>query len=191
MTLEESREVIPMMEDMINQIEEQQAAPTFLLYLARFSVALATRRLIPAIFDSAPAAKWETIRQKNSEIRILQEQLRESLNLCEKLNNENRAGNVQALQNDLKQTRELLQSEKEKLQNANLMIKDYQGRLYRVEKEKEFAITHQKKRIKSFWAVSERIAANTVVTIACHHNTTIIASNRTAFALYFFSSPFL
>lgn len=31
------------------------------------------------------------------------------------------------------------------MQNANLMIKDYQGRLYRAEKEKEFAITHQKK----------------------------------------------
>ena len=66
----------------------------------------------------------ETIRQKDSEIRILQEQLRESLNLCEKLNSENRAGNVQALQSGLKQTRELLQSEKEKLQNANLTIKD-------------------------------------------------------------------
>lgn len=87
----------------------------------------------------------ETIRQKDSEIRILQEQLRESLNLCEKLNSENRAGNVQALQSGLKQTRELLQSEKEKLQNANLTIKDYQDKLYRAEKEKEFAITHQKK----------------------------------------------
>ena len=87
----------------------------------------------------------ETIRQKDSEIRMLQEQLRESLNLCEKLNSEDRAGNVQALQNGLKQTRELLQSEKEKLQNANLAIKDYQDKLYRAEKEKEFAITHQKK----------------------------------------------
>jgi len=40
--------------------------------------------------------------------------LNESLNLCEKLNSENKAENVQAVKNELKQTRELLQSEKEK-----------------------------------------------------------------------------
>ena len=95
--------------------------------------------------EQEAAQKDTIIWQKESEIQALQQQLNESLNLCEKLNNENKAENVQALKSDLKQTKELLQSEKEKLQNANLMIKDYQGRLYRAEKEKEFAITHQKK----------------------------------------------
>lgn len=47
------------------------------------------------------------------------------------------------------------------------------------------------KTIKSPFAASEQIAANTVATIAYHHNTTSIASNPTAFALYFFSSPSL
>ena len=78
----------------------------------------------------------ETIRQKDSEIRILQVQLRESLNLCEKLNNENRAGNVQALQNDLKQTRELLQSEKEKKKRADSTIEECQDKLRQAEEEK-------------------------------------------------------
>ena len=67
----------------------------------------------------------------------MQVQLRESLNLCEKLNNENRAGNVQALQNDLKQTRELLQSEKEKKKRADSTIE--------AEEEKQYALMHQKK----------------------------------------------
>lgn len=87
----------------------------------------------------------ETIRQKDSEIRILQVQLRESLNLCEKLNNENRAGNVQALQNDLKQTRELLQSEKEKKKRADSTIEECQDKLRQAEEEKQYALMHQKK----------------------------------------------
>ena len=65
--------------------------------------------------------KDSIIRQKDSEIRTLQEQLNESLNLCEKLNSENKAENVQALKNELKQTKELLQSEKEK---KKLMLAD-------------------------------------------------------------------
>ena len=57
------------------------------------------------------AQKDTILQKKDSEIRTLQEQLNESLNLCEKLNSENKAENVQALKNELKQTRELLQSE--------------------------------------------------------------------------------
>ena len=68
--------------------------------------------------EQEAAQKDTIIRQKDSEIQALQQQLNESLNLCEKLNSENRAENVQALKNELKQTKELLQSEKEKRKRA-------------------------------------------------------------------------
>ena len=68
--------------------------------------------------------KDSIIRQKDSEIRTLQGQLNESLNLCEKLNSENKAENVQVLKNELKQTKELLQNEKEKKKRADSTIED-------------------------------------------------------------------
>lgn len=83
--------------------------------------------------------------QKDSEIRTLQGQLNESLNLCEKLNSENKAENVQALKNELKQTKELLQSEKEKKKRADSTIEECQDKLRQAEREKEYAFTHQKK----------------------------------------------
>lgn len=91
------------------------------------------------------AQKDTIIRQKDSEIQTLQEQLNESLNLFEKLNSENKAENVQVLQSDLKQTRELLQREKEKRKRADSTIEECQDRLRQAEKEKEYALTHQKK----------------------------------------------
>ena len=72
-------------------------------------------------------------------------QLNESLNLCEKLNSENRAENVQALKSELKQTKELLQSEKEKKKRADNTIEECQDKLRQAEREKEYALTHQKK----------------------------------------------
>ena len=89
--------------------------------------------------------KDSIIQQKDSEIRTLQGQLNESLNLCEKLNSENKAKNVQALKNELKQTRELLQREKEKKKRAGSTIEEYQDKLRHAEREKEYALTHQKK----------------------------------------------
>ena len=89
--------------------------------------------------------KDSIIRQKDSEIRTLQGQLNESLNLCEKLNSENKAENVQALKNELKQTRELLQSEKEKKKRADSTIEECQDKLRQAELEKEYVLTHQKK----------------------------------------------
>lgn len=89
--------------------------------------------------------KDSIIRQKDSEIRTLQEQLNESLNLCEKLNSENKAENVQVLKNELKQTKELLQSEKEKKKRADSTIEECQDKLRQAEREKEYALTHQKK----------------------------------------------
>lgn len=89
--------------------------------------------------------KDSIIQQKNSEIQVLKGQLNESLNLCEKLNRENKAENVQALKNELKQTKELLQSEKEKKKRADSTIEECQDKLRQVEQEKEYALTHQKK----------------------------------------------
>ena len=85
------------------------------------------------------------LQKKDNEIQILQGQLNESLNLCEKLNSENKAENVQALKNELKQTKELLQSEKEKKKRADSTIEEYQDKLQQAEQEKEYALTHQKK----------------------------------------------
>lgn len=91
------------------------------------------------------AQKATILQKKDSEIQILQGQLNESLNLCEKLNSENKAENVQALKNELKQTRELLQSEKEKKKRADSTIEECQDKLRQAEREKEYALTHQKK----------------------------------------------
>lgn len=89
--------------------------------------------------------KDSIIQQKDSEIRTLQGHLNESLNLCEKLNSENRAENIQALKSELKQTKELLQSEKEKKKRADSTIEECQDKLRQAEREKEYALTHQKK----------------------------------------------
>ena len=89
--------------------------------------------------------KDSIIRQKDSEIRTLQGQLNESLNLCEKLNSENKAENVQVLKNEFKQTKELLQNEKGKKKRADSIIEECQDKLRQAEQEKEYALTHQKK----------------------------------------------
>ena len=91
------------------------------------------------------AQKDTILQKKDSEIQILQGQLNESLSLCEKLNSENKAENVQALKNELKQTRELLQSEKEKKKRADSTIEECQDKLRQAEREKKYALTHQKK----------------------------------------------
>lgn len=95
--------------------------------------------------EQEAAQKDTIIRQKDSEIQTLQEQLNESLNLCERLNSENRAENVQALKNELKQTKELLQSEKEKKKRADSRVEECQDKLRQAEREREYALTDQKK----------------------------------------------
>ena len=66
----------------------------------------------------------EELDQKDQTIRELKMQLDESLTLNERLNSENRAGNIQALKNDLRKTKELLQSEKKKTHTAQAMIEE-------------------------------------------------------------------
>ena len=87
----------------------------------------------------------EELDQKDRTIRELKMQLDESLTLNERLNRENRAGNIQALKNDLRKTKELLQSEKEKTHAAEIMTEECQDKLRQAEQERDYALSHQKK----------------------------------------------
>ena len=87
----------------------------------------------------------EELDQKDRTIEKLKMQLDESLTLNERLNSENRAGNIQALKNDLRKTKELLQSEKEKTLTAKDMIKECRDKLRQTEQERDYALSHQKK----------------------------------------------
>lgn len=49
------------------------------------------------------------------------------------------------LKNELKQTKELLQSEKEKMKRGDNTVEKYQDKLQQAEQKKEYVLTHQKK----------------------------------------------
>ena len=87
----------------------------------------------------------EELDQKDRTIEKLKMQIDESLTLNEKLNSENKAGNIQALKNDLRKTKELLQSEKEKTNDAKIMTEECQDKLRQAEQERDYALSHQKK----------------------------------------------
>ena len=87
----------------------------------------------------------DELEQKDRTIRELKMQLDESLTLNEMLNSENRAENIQALKNDLRKTKELLQSEKEKTHAAEIMTEECQDKLRQAEQERDYALYHQKK----------------------------------------------
>ena len=87
----------------------------------------------------------EELDQKDRTIRKLKVQLDELLTLNERLNSENRAGNIQALKNDLRKTKELLQSEKKKTHTAKAMIEECRDKQRQAEQERDYALSHQKK----------------------------------------------
>ena len=87
----------------------------------------------------------EELDQKDRTIEKLKMQIDESLTLNEKLNSENKAGNIQALKNDLRKTKELLQSEKEKTLTAKDMIEECRDKLRQAEQERDYALSYQKK----------------------------------------------
>ena len=87
----------------------------------------------------------EELDQKDRTIRELKVQLDESLTLNEKLNSENKTENIQALKNDLRKTKELLQSEKEKTHTVQAMIEECRDKQRQAEQEREYALSHQKK----------------------------------------------
>ena len=63
----------------------------------------------------------------------------------EKLNSENKTENIQALKNDLRKTKELLQSEKEKTHTVQAMIEECRDKQRQAEQERDYALSHQKK----------------------------------------------
>ena len=83
--------------------------------------------------------------QKDRTIRELKAQLDESLTLNEKLNSENKTENIQALKNDLRKAKELLQSEKEKTHTVQAMIEECRDKQRQAEQERDYALSHQKK----------------------------------------------
>ena len=87
----------------------------------------------------------EELDQKDRTIEKMKVQLDESLTLNERLNSENRVGNIQALKNDLRKTKELLQIEKEKKHAAEIMTEECQDKLRQAEQERDYALSHQKK----------------------------------------------
>ena len=113
MTLEESREIIPLMESMIGQIEEQQ---------------------------NLMAEMILEMQNRDTQLSLMQKQNQK----LQKLNKENRAGNIQALKNDLKLADRALRIEKEKLRSANVMIEECQDKICYLTQERDYARTHQK-----------------------------------------------
>ena len=87
----------------------------------------------------------EELEQKDQLIVELKTQLDESLTLNEKLNSENKTENIQALKNDLRKTKELLQSEKEKTHTVQAMIEECRDKQRQAEQERDYALSHQKK----------------------------------------------
>ena len=87
----------------------------------------------------------DELEQKDRTIRELKVQLDESLTLNEKLNSENKTENIQALKNDLRKTKELLQSEKEKTHTVQAMIEECRDKQRQAEQERDYALSHQKK----------------------------------------------
>ena len=87
----------------------------------------------------------EELDQKDLTIEKLKMQIDESLTLNEKLNSENKTENIQALKNDLRKTKELLQSEKEKTHTVQAMIEECRDKQRQAEQERDYALSHQKK----------------------------------------------
>ena len=87
----------------------------------------------------------EELDQKDRTIEKLKMQIDESLTLNEKLNSENKTENIQALKNDLRKTKELLQSEKEKTHTVQAMIEECRDKQRQAEQERDYALSHQKK----------------------------------------------
>ena len=82
--------------------------------------------------------------QKDQTILELNSQLSESLTLNEKLNSENRAENIEALQIRLKQTEERLTSETDSRKRADAEVVAWKFKYEKAEQAKRYAQTHQK-----------------------------------------------
>ena len=82
--------------------------------------------------------------QKDQTILELNSQLSRSLTLNEKLNNENRAENIEALRTRLRQTEEQLTSETDSRKRADAEVVAWKFKYEKAEQAKRYAQTHQK-----------------------------------------------
>ena len=82
--------------------------------------------------------------QKDQTILELNRQLSRSLILNEKLNSENRAENIEALQTRLRQTEQQLTSETDSRKRADAEVVTWKFKYEKAEQEKLYAQTHQK-----------------------------------------------
>ena len=82
--------------------------------------------------------------QKDQTIMELNRQLSRSLTLNEKLNSENRAENIEALQTKLKQTEEQLTRETDSRKRADAEVVVWKFKYEKAEQAKRYAQTHQK-----------------------------------------------
>ena len=82
--------------------------------------------------------------QKDQTILELNRQLSRSLTLNEKLNSENRAENIEALQTRLRQTEEQLTSETDSRKRADAEVVAWKFKYEKAEQAKRYAQTHQK-----------------------------------------------
>ena len=82
--------------------------------------------------------------QKDQTILKLNRQLSRSLTLNEKLNSENRAENIEALQTRLRQTEEQLASETDSRKRADAEVVAWKFKYEKAEQAKRYAQTHQK-----------------------------------------------
>lgn len=94
--------------------------------------------------DRIIAEQEEVLAEQTGLIAEQKMQLRECLELNEKLNCENRSASVQVLQKDLKQTKDSLESVRGKLLWSELTIESLQDKLRASEEAREYAETHQK-----------------------------------------------
>lgn len=94
--------------------------------------------------DRIIAEQEEILAEQTGLIAEQKMQLRECLELNEKLNCENRNASVQVLQKDLKQTKDSLESVRGKLFRSELTIESLQEKLRAAEEAREYAETHQK-----------------------------------------------
>ena len=82
--------------------------------------------------------------QKDQTILKLNRQLSRSLTLNEKLNSENRAENIEALQTRLRQTEEQLASETDSRKRADAEVVAWKFKYEKAEQAKRYTQTHQK-----------------------------------------------
>ena len=82
--------------------------------------------------------------QKDETIMELNRQLSRLLSLNEKLNSENRAENIEALQTRLRQTEEQLTSETDSRKRADAEVVAWKFKYEKAEQAKRYAQTHQK-----------------------------------------------